>query len=132
MTALGHSLSAAGAAGSHRVFHHNSGRMTRRTLLDFFADVTGGAAAKRAPFLVYDDGYRTWTWTYAELAAAASTFGARLRAAGIHAGHAGGVWGGNPPGWVPRLVGAPPGRGRADPLAHPPPPDFLPNRARLL
>src|SRR5262249_56036796 len=63
MTALGHSLSAAGAAGSHRVFHHNSGRMTRRTLLDFFADVTGGAAAKRAPFLVYDDGYRTWTWT---------------------------------------------------------------------
>src|SRR5262249_29130427 len=105
MTALGHSLSAAGAAGSHRVFHHNSGRMTRRTLLDFFADVTGGAAAKRAPFLVYDDGYRTWTWTYAELAAAASTFGARLRAAGIHAGSAVAIWSENRPEWVAALWG---------------------------
>jgi len=38
--------------------------MTRRTLLDFFADVTGDAATAAAPFLVYDDGYRTWTWTY--------------------------------------------------------------------
>ena len=40
--------------------------MTRRTLLDFFADVTGDAV-KSAPFLVYDDGYRTWSWTYGQV-----------------------------------------------------------------
>ena len=65
--------------------------MTRRTLLDFFADVTGAAAAA-APFLVYDDGYRTWTWTYGELGAAARGFAARLRTAGISAGQAVAIW----------------------------------------
>src|SRR3954469_11615131 len=75
-----------------RVFHHNSGHMTRRTLLDFFADVTGDDTAKSAPFLVYDDGYRTWTWTYAELAAAARSFADRLRRANITAGQAIAIW----------------------------------------
>ena len=44
--------------------------MTRRTLLDFFADVAANRAdASDSPeFLAFDDGYRTWTWTYAELA----------------------------------------------------------------
>ena len=59
-----------------QVFHHNSGHMTRRTLLDFFADVTADTTAKNAQFLAYDDGYRTWTWTYGEL-----RLSARLRAA---------------------------------------------------
>src|SRR5262249_45136708 len=68
---------------------------------------------------VYDDGYRTWTWTYAELAAAASTFGARLRAAGIHAGSAGAVWSENRPRGIPPPWGAPPGGGRGVPPAYP-------------
>ena len=65
--------------------------MTRRTLLDFFADVTSGDAAKSAQFLVYDDGYRTWTWTYGDLAAAARTHeifvveGGRTAEHGTHA-----------------------------------------------
>jgi long-chain acyl-CoA synthetase len=80
--------------------------MTRRTLLDFFADVTGGAAAKKARFLVYDDGYRTWTWTYAELGAAATAFGGRLRDAGIHAGSAVAIWSENRPEWIAALWGA--------------------------
>jgi long-chain acyl-CoA synthetase len=79
--------------------------MTRRTLLDFFADVTGGPA-KKAPFLVYDDGYRTWTWTYAELASAAAAFAARLRAAGVHPGSAVAIWSENRPEWIAALWGA--------------------------
>jgi long-chain acyl-CoA synthetase len=79
--------------------------MMRRTLLDFFADVTGDAT-KNAQFLVYDDGYRTWTWTYGELAEAARQFAARLRAHGIGAGQAVAVWAGNRPEWIASLWGA--------------------------
>jgi len=80
--------------------------MTRRTLLDFFADVTGGAAAKGAPFLVYDDGYRTWTWTYGQLGNAAAVFAARLRASGVTAGSAVAIWSENRPEWIAALWGA--------------------------
>ena len=79
--------------------------MTRRTLLDFFADVTGDAT-KSAQFLVYDDGYRTWTWTYGELAAAARQFAARLRGHGIGAGQAVAIWCENRPEWIASLWGA--------------------------
>ena len=77
----------------------------RRTLLDFFADVTGDAT-KNAQFLVYDDGYRTWTWTYGELGAAARQFAARLRAHGIGAGHTIAIWCENRPEWIASLWGA--------------------------
>src|SRR4051812_4665778 len=89
-----------------RVFHHNSGHMTRRTLLDFFADVTGDDTAKKAQFLVYDDGYRTWTWTYAELADASRAFARRLRDAGIGAGGAIAIWSENRPEWIAAMWGA--------------------------
>jgi long-chain acyl-CoA synthetase len=79
--------------------------MTRRTLLDFFADVTGDAAAKDAPFLVYDDGYRTWTWTYGELAATARRFAERLRNERISAGQAIAIWSENRPEWIAALWG---------------------------
>src|SRR5262245_43870919 len=80
--------------------------MTRRTLIDFFADVTGGAAAKRSTFVVYDCGYRTWTWTYAELGSAAAAFGGRLRAAGVQPGSAVAIWSENRPEWVAAMWGA--------------------------
>src|SRR6186997_2566410 len=83
-----------------RAFHHNSGHMTRRTLLDFFADVTGDGTAKNAQFLVYDDGYRTWTWTYGELGDASRAFACRLRAANITAGQAIAIWSENRPEWI--------------------------------
>jgi long-chain acyl-CoA synthetase len=79
--------------------------MTRRTLIDFFADVTGDAATAASPFLVYDDGYRTWTWTYGELAAAARQFASRLAAAGIGAGAHVAIWSENRPEWVAALWG---------------------------
>ena len=80
--------------------------MTRRTLLDFFADVTSDAAAKNAAFLAYDDGYRTWTWTYGDLAAAARRFAQRLRDEGVAAGDAIAIWSENRPEWIAALWGA--------------------------
>jgi long-chain acyl-CoA synthetase len=80
--------------------------MTRRTLLDFFADVTSDSAAKNAQFLVYDDGYRTWTWTYGDLAAAAHGFARRLRDHHIAAGQAIAIWSENRPEWIAALWGA--------------------------
>jgi long-chain acyl-CoA synthetase len=112
--------------------------MIRRTLLDFFEDVTGAAdqghssatdradrsdqatqprtdqqtvpAAKyadaRAEFLAYDDGYRTWSWTYGELGRQAREFAARLRASGVIDGQAIAIWSENRPEWIAALWGA--------------------------
>jgi acyl-CoA synthetase (AMP-forming)/AMP-acid ligase II len=79
--------------------------MMRRTLLDFFADVTGGSAA-HAQFLAYDDGYRAWTWTYGETAAAARAFAQRLRGHGIAGGQAIAIWSENRPEWIAAMWGA--------------------------
>jgi long-chain acyl-CoA synthetase len=82
--------------------------MTRRTLLDFFADVTGdaGSSTSNAQFLAYDDGYRTWTWTYGELAAAARRFARRLRDEGVSSGEAIAIWSENRPEWIAAMWGA--------------------------
>ena len=79
--------------------------MTRGTLLDFFGDVTSGAA-QNAQFLAYDDGYRTWSWSYGELAAAAARFAARLRSERIAAGQAVAIWSENRPEWIAAMWGA--------------------------
>jgi len=71
--------------------------MTRRTLIDFFADVTAAAATRSAPYLVYDDGYRAWTWTYGELTDRARGFAGRLRDEGIGGGQAVAIWSENRP-----------------------------------
>ena len=80
--------------------------MTRRTLLDFFADVISAPSVARSECLAYDDGYRTWTWTYADLAAAAARFAERLDASGISQGQAIALWGENRPEWIGALWGA--------------------------
>jgi long-chain acyl-CoA synthetase len=80
--------------------------MTRRTLLDFFEDVTADPSAKHAQFLAYDDGYRTWTWTYGDLTAAARGFAQRLRHEHITAGQAIAIWSENRPEWIAALWGA--------------------------
>ncbi|HEX6464559.1 MAG TPA: AMP-binding protein [Vicinamibacterales bacterium] len=79
--------------------------MARRTLVDFFADVTSGSTAQH-DFLVYDDGYRTWTWTYADLASAAHGFAARLHESHITSGQAIALWSENRPEWIAALWGA--------------------------
>ena len=75
--------------------------MPRRTLLDFYTDL----AAAPGEFVVYDDGYRSWSYSYAEIAAAAEAFAARLRRAGITHGHALAVWSENRAEWIVALWG---------------------------
>ena len=79
--------------------------MPRRTLLDFLADFTAAPSIAASDFLAYDDGYRTWTWTYAQLAAAAHAFAGRLAASAIHAGDAIAIWSENRPEWIAVLWG---------------------------
>lgn len=77
-------------------------RPTRRSLLDFFDDVY----STRDEFLVFDDGYRAWSHTYAEVRGAAYTFGARLRRERIGKGDKIILWGENRPEWVVALSAA--------------------------
>ena len=71
------------------------------TLLDFFA----ACASDPREFLVYDDGYRSWSRRYREVAHAASLFAGRLRAAGIGKGHKVLFWSENRPEWIAALWG---------------------------
>jgi long-chain acyl-CoA synthetase len=87
-------------------FHHNSREMMRRTLIDFFADMTSDPRRANAEFLTYDDGYRTWSWSYADLAAAAQRFADRLREAHIASGQHIAIWSENRPEWIAALWGA--------------------------
>ncbi len=73
----------------------------RETLLDFFADF----AELKDEFLVWDDGYRVHHRTYAEVARAARTFAAKLRAQGIGKGQKVVFWSENRPEWVAALWG---------------------------
>lgn len=75
--------------------------MPRRTLIDFYADLAGIGGE----FVVYDDGYRTWSYSYAQIAAAAEAFAARLRAAGVTRGQAVVLWSENRAEWLVALWG---------------------------
>jgi long-chain acyl-CoA synthetase len=73
----------------------------RETLLDFFADL----AAARGEFLVYDSGFRSYAYTYADVARAARAFAARLHTAGLRKGDTVLFWSENRPEWVVALWG---------------------------
>src|SRR5919106_1968463 len=68
----------------------------RATLVDFFRDlITIGG-----DFLVYDDGYRRRSHTYADVGRAARGFAARLAANGLGKGDKVVFWGENRPEWI--------------------------------
>jgi long-chain acyl-CoA synthetase len=75
--------------------------MRRDTLLDFFDDLAG----LHGTFLAYDNGFRSWTYTYAEVARAARGFAARLSNSGLTKGDAVIFWAENRPEWVAALWG---------------------------
>lgn len=75
--------------------------MRRDTLLDLFDNL----AALRGTFLVYDNGYRSWSRSYADVARAAEAFAARLAAAGLSKGDTVVFWGENRPEWIVALWG---------------------------
>jgi long-chain acyl-CoA synthetase len=68
----------------------------RDTLIDVFRDLI----RIRGEFLVYDDGYRRRSHSYAEVGRAARGFAARLAAAGLGKGDKVVFWGENRPEWI--------------------------------
>ena len=70
--------------------------MQRDTLIDFFRDLV----LIRGEFLVYDDGYRRRSHTYANVGRAARGFAAKLTAAGLSKGDKVIFWGENRPEWI--------------------------------
>jgi len=48
----------------------------RLTLADYFVQFTGSSSL----YLQYDNGYRSWSYTYAQVGAAARSFAAKLGA----------------------------------------------------
>ncbi|MCY4030047.1 MAG: AMP-binding protein, partial [Acidobacteria bacterium] len=74
---------------------------TRESLLDFFDDRIRSAA----PFLVYDDGYRAETRSYADVRAGAERFAGRLAAAGCRPDDKVVLWGENRPEWIAAFWG---------------------------
>ena len=75
--------------------------MARRTLIDFFDDL-GNISGE---FLVFDDGYRSWSYTYRDTADRAHAFAARLHAEGIIRGQHVVIWSENRPEWIVALWG---------------------------
>ena len=75
--------------------------MRRDTLLDFFADLSHA----RGEFLVYDNGFRTHTYTYEDTVRAARALAARLAQAGLTKGDAVLLWSENRPEWIVALWG---------------------------
>jgi len=70
--------------------------VVRDTLIDFFADLSHA----RGEFLVYDDGFRSRGYSYAEISRAARGFAARLHAAGLRKGDKIVFWSENRPEWI--------------------------------
>jgi long-chain acyl-CoA synthetase len=75
--------------------------MARDTLLDFFHDF----ADLPNEFLVYDDGYRSHSYRYSEVAVKAHAFAGRLREAGIARDDKIILYGENRPEWIMALWG---------------------------
>jgi long-chain acyl-CoA synthetase len=70
--------------------------VARDTLIDFFADLSQA----RGEFLVYDDGFRSRGYSYAEVANAARAMAAQLHALGIGKGDKVVFWSENRPEWI--------------------------------
>ncbi len=70
--------------------------MRRDTLLDFFDD----RIRSDRPFLVYDGGYRSYTWSYADIRRAARRVAERLRGRSLAPGDRVVLWGENRAEWI--------------------------------
>ncbi len=70
--------------------------MPRETLIDFFDDLSN----KKGDFIVYDNGYRTWTYTYREVVLSAKSFSLKLRDANLKKGDKVIFFSENRPEWV--------------------------------
>jgi long-chain acyl-CoA synthetase len=93
----------------------------RDTLIDFFHDL----ARARGLFLVYDDGFRCRSYTYAEVARASRGFAARLHELGLRKGDKVVFWSENRPEWIVAFWGCLLGGIIVVPIDYRASPDFL-------
>ena len=80
---------------------YHSSVVARDTLIDFFLDFS----TAHGDFLVYDDGFRSRTYTYVEMGRMARTFAARLHESGLRKGDTVVFWGENRPEWIAAFWG---------------------------
>ena len=73
----------------------------RNTLADYFAQFADSPSL----YLQYDDGYRSWSYTYSQVGAAARNFAAKLHAQGISKGEKVIFWSENRPEWIAAFWG---------------------------
>jgi len=102
--------------------------VVRDTLIDFFDDL----ARARGEFLVHDDGFRSRSHSYAEIARAARGFAARLHAAGVGAGDKVVFWSENRPEWIVAFWGCLLRGVVVVPIDYRASPDFLARVARIV
>ena len=102
--------------------------MPRDTLIDFFHDL----ARARGLFLVYDDGFRCRSHSYAEVARAARGFAARLHELGLRKGDKVVFWSENRPEWIVAFWGCLLGGIVVVPVDYRASPDFLARVSRIV
>jgi long-chain acyl-CoA synthetase len=100
----------------------------RDTLIDFFHDL----ARSRGPFLVYDDGFRSRSHTYEQVARAARGFAARLQGLGLRKGDKVVFWSENRPEWIVAFWGCLLGGIVVVPIDYRASPDFLTRVSRIV
>src|ERR1051325_10439402 len=75
---------------------YHSSTVPRDTLIDVFRDLTRA----RGDFLVYDDGFRSRSYTYEQIGRAALAFSIRLHELGLRKGDKVVFWSENRPEWI--------------------------------
>ena len=102
--------------------------MARDTLIDFFRDL----ARTRGQFLVYDDGFRSRSYSYDQVGRAAAGFAARLHEAGLRKGDKVVFWSENRPEWIVAFWGCLLGGIVVVPIDYRASPDFLARVSRIV
>jgi long-chain acyl-CoA synthetase len=102
--------------------------VVRDTLIDFFADL----ARARGTFLIYDDGFRAWSYTYAEVGRAARGFAEALHSHGLRPGDKAIFWSENRPEWIVAFWGCLLGGIVVVPIDYRASPDFLARVSRIV
>jgi long-chain acyl-CoA synthetase len=102
--------------------------VARDTLIDFFRDIS----VARGDFLVYDDGFRSRSYTYNEVGRAAEAFAATLYQSGLSKGDKVLFWSENRPEWIVAFWGCLLRGVVVVPIDYRASPDFLARVARIV
>src|SRR5437868_585741 len=107
---------------------YHSSHVGRDTLIDFFGDL----AHARGDFLVHDDGFRSRSYRYDDVARAARGFAARLDALGLQKNDKVVFWSENRPEWIVAFWGCLLNGIVVVPIDYRASPDFLHRVARIV